>query len=243
MTYTLIDLLSLLIVIAGIVVQTRIGIGFALLSAPLLYLIDENYLPGPILILGFCLSLLIVCVEKHTLSIKSVLPAILARFPGSWAGVILLAYLPQWLLGLVIGLSLLLAAALSVAVRAIAYNKVNLIVAGFFSGLSGTVTSIGGPIMALVYQTQPPVYARSALVSFFLIGTPVSILLLMHSGSIQLAGYLLCLKMLPGVGIGFLMAKFLPLGLLSSVKNTILVLSVLSAIFIIGRSVSVYLQQ
>ena len=58
LSYSAIDVLSLAIVIAGILVQARVGIGFALLSAPALFIINENYMPGPILILGFLLSAL-----------------------------------------------------------------------------------------------------------------------------------------------------------------------------------------
>lgn len=150
--YCAIDLLSLTIVILGIIVQARIGIGFALLSAPLLFIINENYMPGPILILGFILSLLLFFSEKQSLSLKLVLPALAARFPGSWFGVVILVYLPQWLLGLAIGVSLLFASLLAFIKFSISLNARNLFLAGFFSGFSGTITSIGGPIMALIYQ-------------------------------------------------------------------------------------------
>ncbi|WP_082866260.1 TSUP family transporter [Marinomonas gallaica] len=234
--YCAIDLLSLTIVILGIIVQARIGIGFALLSAPLLFIINENYMPGPILILGFILSLLLFFSEKQSLSLKLVLPALAARFPGSWFGVVILVYLPQWLLGLAIGVSLLFASLLAFIKFSISLNARNLFLAGFFSGFSGTITSIGGPIMALIYQNETPVNTRKALITFFLIGTPTSIFLLVLAGELSQQAFVLSVKMLPGVLIGFLLSRYRLFVVISPSKKIIISLSVFSALIIIGKS-------
>jgi len=234
--YSTIDLLSLAIVILGILVQARIGIGFALLSAPLLFIINESYMPGPILILGFTLSLLLFFSEKQSLSLKIVLPAIAARFPGSWFGVVILIYLPQWLLGMAIGVSLLFASLLSFIKLSIPLNARNLFLAGFFSGFSGTITSIGGPIMALIYQNESPVNTRKALISFFLIGTPISILLLALAGELSQQAFVLSVKMLPGVLIGFLLSRYKLFAVISPSKKSIIFLSIFSAFIIISKS-------
>lgn len=238
--YCAIDLLSLTIVILGIIVQARIGIGFALLSAPLLFIINENYMPGPILILGFILSLLLFFSEKQSLSLKLVLPALAARFPGSWFGVVILIYLPQWLLGLAIGVSLLFASLLAFIKFSISLNARNLFLAGFFSGFSGTITSIGGPIMALIYQNETPVNTRKALITFFLIGTPTSIFLLVLAGELSQQAFVLSVKMLPGVLIGFLLSRYRLFVVISPSKKSIISLSVFSALIIIGKSLLMF---
>jgi uncharacterized membrane protein YfcA len=236
LSYAPIDILSLAIVIIGILVQARIGIGFALLSAPVLFIINESYMPGPILILGFVLSLMSFLSERQPLSLKLVLPAVIARFPGSWCGVLILTYLPQWLLGIAIGVSLLFASLLSYIHTSIRLNNRNLFYAGFFSGLSGTITSIGGPVMALIYQNQDPSTTRHALISFFLIGTPISIVLLLLAGEIKEEAYVLCLKMLPAVMIGFCLSKYKGFDFILPTKKSIMMLSVLSALFILFKS-------
>ena len=103
MAYTAFELLALLIVTCGIMLQTWVGIGFSLLAAPLLYLINPAYVPGPILILGFGLSLLIVLKEHRNLRWQRIMPAIIARIPGSWCGAALLIAVPQYTLSLLFG--------------------------------------------------------------------------------------------------------------------------------------------
>ncbi|MDX1319661.1 MAG: sulfite exporter TauE/SafE family protein, partial [Oceanospirillum sp.] len=60
--------LALIAVTLGIGVQAWIGIGFGLLSAPLLYLISPAYVPGPVLLLGFVLSLMVVIRHREHLN-------------------------------------------------------------------------------------------------------------------------------------------------------------------------------
>jgi len=236
LTYSPTDFLSLIIVITGIIVQSRIGIGFALLSAPILFIINENYMPGPILILGFSLSLLMYLQERNGLAFKHIAPAILARLPGSWSGVLILAYIPQWLLGMAIGIILLAVSLLSAVRFSIKLNTKNLLLAGFVSGFSGTITSIGGPFMALIYQNEPHSITKNALISFFLIGTPISIFLLILAGEINQEAYILCLKMLPGVVIGFIISKYKLLSFISPSKKNIIFLSICSAFIILFKS-------
>ena len=84
MLYTLPELLAVLIVTCGIALQTVVGIGYGLVAAPLLYLIDPVYVPGPILLVGLGLALMMVIRERRELRWKRVMPAIVARVPGAW---------------------------------------------------------------------------------------------------------------------------------------------------------------
>lgn len=211
MLYTMPELLALLIVTCGIVLQTWFGIGFGLVAAPLLFLINPAYVPGPILILGTSLSVLVVLrsmimKNQGELSWRRITPAIAARLPGAWLGALLLVSIPSWSLSLLFGITLLLAVLLTWKIFKVRTTRLNIAIGGFFSGLIGTATSVGGPPMALVYQEQNRVTVRNELAAFFLIGTPFSILALIHQGNIDTQIALLSLKMLPGVFIGFWLA-------------------------------------
>ena len=109
MDYSGSDCLALLIVLFGSLVQAWLGIGFALLGAPLLYLLDPGYVPGPVLLLGFALACCMACGDRRGLAWRRPLPATLARLPGAWCGGLLIGLLPGAWLGLLLGACVLLA--------------------------------------------------------------------------------------------------------------------------------------
>ncbi|NHH99885.1 TSUP family transporter [Oceanimonas sp. MB9] len=238
MLYSSPELLALLIVTGGILVQAWVGIGFGLLAAPLLYLLDPAYVPGPVLVLGWGLSLLVVLKQRHRLNWRRVWPAILARLPGSWCGALLLVTLTGWQLSLLFGGALLLAVWLSGRRYPIAPTPVGLTVAGFCSGLLGTATSVGGPPMALLYQYQPRLTTRDELAVFFLVGTPLSLLMLLAKGGPALLALPLVVKLLPGVALGFWLSRWLERRVhRDSVRPAILLISVLSALGVLWQGI------
>lgn len=239
MLYTPIDLLALLIVTCSIVVQAWVGIGFGLLAAPLLYLIDPAYMPGPVLVLGWMLSVVVVLKQRHTLNWRRVLPAIVARLPGSWCGALLLMSIAPWQLSLFFGGALLLAVWLSVRRYSVALNGYSLTVAGFLSGILGTATSVGGPPIALLYQHESRLTARNEIAAFFLIGTPLSISMLWLNGGSELLNGTLILKMIPGVIVGFWLSRRLErVFQKDSARPAILFISTLSALVVLWQGIA-----
>ncbi|WMC11140.1 sulfite exporter TauE/SafE family protein [Oceanimonas pelagia] len=238
MLYSASELLALLIVTGGILVQAWVGIGFGLLAAPLLYLLDPAYVPGPVLMLGWGLSMLVVLKQRHRLNWRRVCPAILARLPGSWCGALLLVSLATWQLSLLFGCALLLAVWLSGRRVDLALTPSALTVAGFCSGVLGTATSVGGPPMALLYQHQPRLTTRDELAVFFLAGTPLSLLMLVLEGGTGLLALPLVLKLLPGVALGFWLSRWLELRVhKDSARPAILLISALSALGVLWQGI------
>lgn len=194
--YSSSDCLALLIVLGGSLVQGLLGIGFGLLAAPLLYLLDPSYVPGPILLLGFLLACCMLLGNQQALAWRRPMPAILARLPGAW-------------LGLLLGACVLLATVTSYRWLEIRCNPRNLAFAGFCSGLMGTATSVGGPPMVLVYQTCERLSTQNELATFFLLTTPVSLLVLSYQDLLP-ADYLsTSCKLAPAVLAGYGIARCL----------------------------------
>ncbi len=207
--YSSSDCLALLIVLGGSLVQGLLGIGFGLLAAPLLYLLDPSYVPGPILLLGFLLACCMLLGNQQALAWRRPMPAILARLPGAWCGGLLLGLLPGAWLGLLLGACVLLATVTSYLWLEIRCNPRNLAFAGFCSGLMGTATSVGGPPMVLVYQTCERLSTRNELATFFLLTTPVSLLVLSYQDLLP-ADYLsTSCKLAPAVLAGYGIARCL----------------------------------
>ncbi|GAA3543195.1 sulfite exporter TauE/SafE family protein [Zobellella aerophila] len=239
MLYSPDELLALLIVTGGILVQAWVGIGFGLLAAPLLYLIDPAYVPGPVLVLGWLLSVVVVVKQRHSLNWRRVFPAIVARLPGSWCGALLLVNIAPYQLSLFFGASLLLAVWLSSRHYGLALSPASLTVGGFFSGLLGTATSVGGPPMALLYQHEPRLTARNEIAAFFLIGTPMSMLMLLSRGGPALLSPTLTLKMIPGVLLGFWLSRRLErVFQKDSARPAILLISAASASVVLWQGIT-----
>ena len=162
------------------------------------------------------------------------MPAIIARFPGCWCGAVLLVTAPPYMLSILFGSVLLMAIIVFLYTCKITLNPTTLSIAGFLSGLIGTATSVGGPPIALVYQSVDRITARNELAAFFLIGIPVSILFLTLQGRVDMNSLLLSLKMLPGVLIGFGIARLFDNRIsVSSTKPVLLLISSASAIMIL----------
>ncbi|RJG13562.1 sulfite exporter TauE/SafE family protein [Pseudomonas cavernicola] len=230
MGYSGIECLALLIVLFGSLVQGLLGIGFALLAAPLLYLLEPRYVPGPVLLLGFLLALCMRFGNRQPLAWRRPMPAILARLPGAWCGGLLLAWLSSAWLGLLLGCSVLLATIFSYRWLEVRCTPQNLAIAGFCSGLMGTATSVGGPPMALVYQGCSRVNTRDELAAFFLLTTPVSLLFLLYQGRMPLDYLSATFKLAPGVVAGYGLARCLE-GRIDkrSPRQLLLLLSLLAA--------------
>ncbi len=231
------ECLALFIVALGSLVQALLGIGFALFAAPLLYLLDPGYVPGPVLLLGFALAGGMSLGRGRHLAWRRPLPAIVARLPGAWCGAMLLGLLPIAWLGLLLGTCVLLATVSSYRWLELPCNRRNLTIAGFCSGLLGTATSVGGPPMALVYQSRNPLEARDELAAFFLLTTPLSLLVLLFREQLMLDHLLVSLKLLPGVLVGYGLSKPLQ-GRFKQTnpRRLLLLISLLAALGLLGIS-------
>jgi hypothetical protein len=194
-------------------------------------LIEPSYVPGPVLVLGWILSVIMVMKQRHGLNWRRVFPAIVARLPGSWCGVLLLVSISSWQLSFLFGAVLLVATWLSWRSYTLTITTKNMIVAGFFSGLLGTTTSIGGPPMALLYQRENRLVARNEIAAFFLVGTPLSIALVVFSRGFELLMFPFVMKMLPGVlGGVWLYSRLEMVAGNESVRGVVFILSALSAV-------------
>jgi uncharacterized membrane protein YfcA len=237
MSLELAQLLSALAVtLVGAAFQSVIGIGFALFAAPLLFLLNPLYLPGPILTLGLVLTLIVTINQRRALTFKRMVPAISGRIPGSFLGIALLAFVPAPLFAIGFGSLLILSVWLSYHHLTVTPNTRNLFIAGLFSGLMGTTTSVGGPPIALVYQNVDRVQTRNDLSLFFLVGTLVSITLLSVYGHYGLRELQLSLELSPAIIVGFLLGKVIETRLETvHIKPVIAAICLVSSVLVITK--------
>jgi uncharacterized membrane protein YfcA len=184
-------------------IQASVGFGYALLSAPLLALIAPELVPGPVMFSSMIVSLAAGVREHGDIDRRGVAVALVGRLPGTVVGAAALAWLSPDTMGIVFGAVVLVGVALSVSGLRLALSTRTLLTTGFASGVMGTMTSIGGPPIALVYQHAAGPQLRSTLNTYFALGSAMSIPALAlagHFGREQLVDGML---LLPPTLVGF----------------------------------------
>lgn len=196
----------LVVVFTGALVQGTVGIGLGMLGAPLLALVDPDFVPVGILIPVVPLSLTMAWRERHHVDRDGIAWALLGRIPGTLAGAWVVARADGSALTLMIGVVVLVAVLASAAGVRFAPSKRNLAIAGVASGFTGTSAGIGGPPMALTYQHGDPATIRSTLAVYFMIGLTISFTTLALTGAISWRQVQLGLLLVPASVAGTLVA-------------------------------------
>lgn len=191
------------VIFVGSFVQSSIGFGLAIIAAPILFLIDPLYVPAPITISALTLSVANSYSHWRSISFRGLKFSILGRIPGTVSGGFLLLWIDQQALALWLGLSVLVAVALSMSNIVFKANGKSLFCAGFLSGFMGTSTSIGGPPMALVMQHQENDFIRANLAAFFVVSSIMSLAMLSSIGRFGMEHIMISLPLMPATLAGY----------------------------------------
>lgn len=201
---TLIQLiLANLALAAGACLQGVAGYGIGTLSAPLLFLVSPTLVPGVALLNAFVLNILMLLRHHQSLSFRPVRYAIGGNIIGTALAAITLAFLTAQGFELAFGVLILLAVGMSVMGVKPSLSARNSILAGSASGYMGTITAVGGPPIALIYQNETGPLVRANLSAFFLFACLASIAALAPAGYIGTGELKLLLLTCPGVFVGF----------------------------------------
>ena len=179
-----------------------------LIASPILILIDPRFVPGPILLSTTVLTVLLVCRERSAIDFHGIQWAMVGRLVGTVLASAILLVVSADQLVLLIGVFILSAVGMSLSGFRFDPVRPVLVVAGMLSGLLGTIASVGGPPMALVYQHAAGARIRSTMSGFFLLGTILSLGALWYVGRFDAYEIQLTLVMLPSVLTGFVLSKW-----------------------------------
>lgn len=200
-------LLAAVVVFAAAVVQSVVGMGFGVVAAPVLVLVDPRLVPGSILFLALLVASMSAIRGRADLDGKEVAVALVGRLAGAvLGGGVVAAVADTHVFSLLFAGLVLLAVALSLTPLRLQPTPAALVAAGFASGFMATITSIGAPPMGLVYQHVAAAKVRATLNGFFAVGTLVSIAALAAWGAFGLDNVLRSLILLPALAGGFWVA-------------------------------------
>lgn len=161
------------------------------------------------------------------------------RFVGTIIAAALLARLSGAGFDLLFGVLVLVAVGLCLVRGGYERSPRNLSIAGVASGLMGTLSSIGGPPVVLVYQGADPPRFRATLGVHLIVGASLSLLAVWAVGRFGVTELKLAGLLIPAALSGFWLSRF-AVGLVQvdHIRTAVLVLSTLSALLVLSRALA-----
>lgn len=189
-------------------VQGAVGVGFALIVAPVLSLTLPQTLPVTLLLIMLPLNAYVAVREWSALDVRGASWVTVGRFVGALMGMGILLVISPMALNIFIGVSTILAAVLSLAAPSFRPGVKSFLAAGVVTGVTETATGIGGPPLALVYQHEPPPTLRATIAVCFFVGQAMSLIILAIGGQVQVSHLMDALILIPAVVLGALASRF-----------------------------------
>ena len=178
-------------------VQGVVGMGFAVVSVPILRTLNPLLAPVPQLLMSPPMTASMAWRERHHADLRGVGWILAGRFPGALLGLGLIALASERALDVIIGLGVLGAVVIlgsGVSVKRTPGTKFG---AGVMSGVLSIVASIGGPPVALLYRDEPGPTVRSSLAVVFFVGILMTVAIRLAAGKILLDEARLALYLWP----------------------------------------------
>jgi uncharacterized protein len=225
------------IVVIGALVQGSVGMGLGLVTVPFLLQVDSAFVPGPILAAGLLLSVLMVRRERQQLDFFGVKWGVAGRVLGTIVASLMLSRLPQDQTAIVAGVTILAAVGLSFSGLSVEPTIGTLLGAGTVSGIMGTLASVGGPPMALLFQKQNGPQLRATMSGYFLLGVLASVLGLVFAGRFGWLEIQATLLFLPAIVVGYILSG--PLTSLldrGHTRSAVLIVSAASSVVLLVRT-------
>ncbi|MGO2035177.1 MAG: sulfite exporter TauE/SafE family protein [Brevibacterium sp.] len=189
-------------------VQGSTGMGFAMITAPVVSFIDPSLIPVMLLVLMIPLNFYVAARERKDIDWHGVKWISVGRFAGTFFGLWILVIVNLHQLSLLIGWSTLVAAVIALLAPKFSPNRSALTIVGLITGVTETSTGVGGPPYALAYQHSPGPELRSTVAVCFLVGEVISLIVLAISGQVTGPVLLFTLTMLPFLAVGSFLSRY-----------------------------------
>jgi hypothetical protein len=223
----------------GAFTQGLVGFGQALVAAPLLLLIDTRLVPGPITVAGIAINLLMLTRDRGHADTGRLRWSVLGLVPGTALAAGALAVLSGRALAVAAGCLILVAVGLSAVGLSARPTPRTLAGAGLVSGFMGTVASVGGPPMALLYQRAGGPLLRATLARFFTVSSALTLVALAIAGRLGRDEVGTGLVLLPGAVAGWALSRRVVVRVdRLLLRPAVLALSAVSAVALLVRELT-----
>jgi uncharacterized protein len=198
--------LAIAIMAMGSAFQASVGIGLALFAVPLLALVDQSFIPGPMLLAGVILAFMTAYRERAAIDVPALHSSLVGLVIGTIAGAGALRFASGPTLGKTFGVLVLLAVFLSVTGYRFTATRRSLMIAGGAAGIMGAMVGIHGPPISLVFQNAEPRVARAMLGAFFSVAYLGAVAALAAFGLFGVPQIVRAGILIPGVVVGLIVA-------------------------------------
>lgn len=229
--------LALVVVALGSTVQRTVGFGAALVSVPLLLLIDPDLVPGPVVVANLALITMMAFGTGGDADWRGVRWMALGLLPGALLGALALSLVPEDQLAVLAGAIVLAAVVGFVVYGQVALRRRALWGGGVLSGFMGTTAGVGGPPIALLYGAAPADTVRATLCRVFLVNWVLVIATLAATGRLGVDEVRTGLVLMPGGYLGVLAGRWVSARVAADrLRAPVLVLSAVAAVVAIAQS-------
>ena len=161
----------------------------------------------------------------------------MGRIAATVPAALLVAALPRATFDALFAGLVFVAVALAVRAPRVEPTRPLTVAAGALSGFMGTMASIGGPPMALLYQHADGPRIRGSLSGFFVVGTAMSLVALAAVGQFGNHELRLTSTLIPGVALGIATSRIVSPWLdRGRTRPLVLILSFAAALAVLGRA-------
>jgi uncharacterized membrane protein YfcA len=193
-------------VLTGSILQSATGFGAGLIIVPLLALISLDFLPAPLILASMSLSSLMAWQGRHSIVRRGLAFMLGGLLVGIVLGTLSISAIPADRAGVVFGTLVLAAVAVSVIAPHPPRSPPILLGAGALSGFMGTISAIGAPVLALIYQNEEGRALRATLGLLYFAGSVAMLVFLHFVGRFGAPEAVLGLWLTPAYLAGYLFA-------------------------------------
>ena len=194
--------LAIVVIAVGTALQASLGFGLAMIAAPLLLLVNPVFVPGSLLAAALLLCVWVAWQDRHAIDTGYFTATITGRLLGTVPAMLLLGSISALTFDIIFAVLVLLAVAMSLVHNTLQPTPRVIFVASIAAGFMGTISSIGGPPVALVYQNANGASLRANLSVLFAIGALISLVALTVIGRFGLADLWPTVVLLVGAVLG-----------------------------------------
>jgi hypothetical protein len=191
------------IVFVGGAVQGTIGIGLAILSVPVLTLLDPTFVPEPIQLVAVVAAISQLVRERRALDVRGAAFVLAGRVPGAALGLLALSLMSERSLSIVVGVVVLVGVLAMARGWSIPITRPNEVLTGMVSGAMGLSTGVGGPPLGMLYRSRSGPSLRATLGAVFTIGLAINLTTLAVAGRIGAQELAIAGALVVPLGLGF----------------------------------------